>query len=61
MAEVIHERSGGGIYALLTLIVELLVGAILYFGGFLGRRGAGSGDGPGEGTKKIEIDVGTKK
>jgi hypothetical protein len=50
------ESSNGGVYAFLVLIVVLILGAIAYFGGFLGHRG-----GDGGGTKRIEIDVGGKR
>jgi hypothetical protein len=34
----------GGIYAVLIIIVILIVGAILYFAGVFGGRGAADGD-----------------
>ena len=58
MAEVVQDKSGG-IMALLVLIVILMIGAILWFGGFFGGRGH-SGDSGGN-THKIEVDVGTHK
>jgi hypothetical protein len=50
------EGSNAGIYAFLVLIVVLILGAVAYLGGFVGSRGDGGSD-----TKKIEIDVGTKR
>ena len=46
MADQVNNSNGtsGGIYALLVVIVILIIGAVLYFGGIFGNRGSGGKD-----------------
>lgn len=46
------DDGKGGIYALLVVVIILIIAAVLFFGGFVGRGGD---------TKKIEVEIGTKK
>ncbi|MGI8784484.1 MAG: hypothetical protein ACR2L2_12635 [Acidobacteriota bacterium] len=46
------DDGKGGIYALLVVVIILIIAAVLFFGGFVGGRGD---------TKKLEVEIGTKK